>query len=130
MIGYVIVGTNDLSRAAPFYDALLAGKGAKRLIEMPGMIAWGDNWDKPMVAVAVPEDGAPASPGHGHLVALVQTSRARVDKLHAKAIALGAVDDGAPAMRGAEKEQGFYAGYVRDLDGNRLCLFFLGPQTG
>ncbi|CAN5336636.1 VOC family protein [soil metagenome] len=128
MIGYVILGTSDLGRAAPFYDGLLGAEGAKRLIEAEGMIAWGKNWDKPMVAVAVPEDGAPATPGHGNLLALVQTSRARVDKLYAKAMALGAADDGAPAVRGAEGDQGFYAGYVRDLDGNRLCLFFLGAR--
>jgi catechol 2,3-dioxygenase-like lactoylglutathione lyase family enzyme len=31
MIGYVCVGTNDLPRSAAFYDALLAGMGAKRI---------------------------------------------------------------------------------------------------
>ena len=42
MIGYVTLGTNDLARAAAFYDALLAELGAKRLwgISSAG-IAWG-----------------------------------------------------------------------------------------
>ena len=33
MIGYVCLGTNDLPRAAAFYDALLGEIGAKRLWE-------------------------------------------------------------------------------------------------
>lgn len=129
MIGYVILGTGDLGRAAAFYDALLGAMGAKRLIDNGGMVAWGQSWEQPMVAVAVPEDGAPATPGHGALLALVQTARGEVDKLHAKAVALGAVDDSAPAFRGEEGEQGFYAGYCRDPDGNRLCLFFVGARA-
>ena len=32
MIGYVTLGTNDLPRAAAFYDALLSEIGAKRLL--------------------------------------------------------------------------------------------------
>jgi catechol 2,3-dioxygenase-like lactoylglutathione lyase family enzyme len=32
-IGYITVGTNDLTRAAAFYDALLGELGAKRLWE-------------------------------------------------------------------------------------------------
>lgn len=128
MIGYVILGTGDLPRAARFYDAIMAPNGAKRLIDTGSMIVWGKNWDQPMLGVAVPEDGRPASPGHGSLVALVQTGRARVDTLHAKALAHGATDDGAPATRGTEGDQGFYAGYLRDPDGNRLCLFFLGAR--
>jgi predicted lactoylglutathione lyase len=59
---------------------------------------------------------------------MVQTSRKTVDALHAKALELGAEDDGTPALRGEEGDQGFYAGYVRDPDGNRLCLFFVGPK--
>ena len=35
MIGYVTLGTNDLPRAAAFYDALLAELGAKRLWNTP-----------------------------------------------------------------------------------------------
>ena len=41
MIGYVTLGTNDLPRAAAFYDALLAEIGAKRLMDFGRGIAWG-----------------------------------------------------------------------------------------
>lgn len=129
MIGYVILGTNDLPRAARFYDVLLGDGGAKRLVDTDAMIAWGLNWDDAMLAITVPEDGGAATPGHGGLVALVQKSRAKVDTLHAKALTLGATNDGTPTLRGAEADQGFYAGYCRDPDGNRLCLFYLGARS-
>src|SRR4051812_37070307 len=41
MIGYVTLGTNDLPRAAAFYDALMAEIGAKRLYDFGRGIAWG-----------------------------------------------------------------------------------------
>ena len=34
MIGYITLGTNDIERAARFYDALLAELGAKRAMEI------------------------------------------------------------------------------------------------
>lgn len=129
MIGYVMVGTNDLARAADFYDALLAQVGEKRLIDTAEMVAWGRTWEQPLFAVGLTSDGVSATPGHGTMVAMVQASRAHVDKLHARALALGAEDAGTPAVRGEEGDQGFYAGYVHDPDGNRLCLFFLGPKA-
>jgi predicted lactoylglutathione lyase len=128
MIGYVTVGTNDIARAAAFYDSLFSEAGEKRLIDTSAMIAWGKTWEQPMFAIAVPEDGAPATPGHGTMVALLQTSRGKVDALHTRALSLGAVEESAPTLRGAQGDQGFYAGYCRDLDGNRLCLFFLGER--
>lgn len=56
------------------------------------------------------------------MVALLASSKAQVDAVHKKALELGAKDEGAPGPRGA----GFYAGYFRDLDGNKLNCFFLG----
>ena len=60
------------------------------------------------------------------MVAFAAGSRANVDKLHAKALALGGTDEGAPGLRGPE-EYGFYGAYFRDLDGNKLCAFHVGP---
>jgi predicted lactoylglutathione lyase len=122
MIGYVTLGTNDLARAARFYDALLAELGAKRAMEAETFIAWGNTPGAPMVAVIKPFDGQPATAGNGVMVALAATGKAQVDALHRKALELGGRDEGAPGPRG----DGFYAGYFRDLDGNKLNAFFMG----
>jgi catechol 2,3-dioxygenase-like lactoylglutathione lyase family enzyme len=122
MIGYTTFGTNDLGRAGKFYDTLLAELGAKRAMEMETFIAWATAPNTPMVAVIKPFDGKPATVGNGVMVALAATSKAQVDAIHKKALALGGKDEGAPGPRGA----GFYAGYFRDLDGNKLNAFFMG----
>ena len=122
MIGYTTVGTNDLKRAAGFYDALLAELGAKRAMEMETFIAWATAPNTPMVAIIKPFDKNPATVGNGVMVALLASSKEQVDKIHAKALALGGKDEGAPGPRGP----GFYAGYFRDLDGNKLNAFVLG----
>ncbi|MEO1037067.1 MAG: VOC family protein [Pseudomonadota bacterium] len=119
MIGYVTIGTNDLPKAAAYYDALLGEYGAKRFMESDEFIAWGVAHDKPSVGVTKPHDGKAASVGNGMMVALVVRSPDDVDRLHAKALELGSVDEGAPGDRGG----GFYAAYFRDLDGNKLNFF-------
>lgn len=122
MIGYTTLGTNDIARAARFYDALLAELGAKRAMEMDTFIAWAVAPGTPMVSVIKPHDGKPATVGNGVMVALAASSQAQVDAIHRKALELGGKDEGAPGPRGA----GFYAAYFRDLDGNKLNAFFMG----
>jgi catechol 2,3-dioxygenase-like lactoylglutathione lyase family enzyme len=122
MIGYVTLGTNDLARAAVFYDTLLAEIGGKRMMEGEGFIAWATSQEKPGLGVTRPFDAKPATVGNGVMVAIEAESAAKVDALHRKALQLGATDEGAPGQRGP----GFYAGYFRDLDGNKLNFFFTG----
>ncbi len=119
MIGYVTLGTNDLPRAAAFYDALLAELGASRFMQAERFVAWAVSPTQPSLGVILPYDGKPATVGNGVMVALAMDSPARVDAFHARALALGATDEGAPGPRGG----GFYAGYFRDLDGNKLNAF-------
>lgn len=122
MIGYTTLGTNDLPRAAAFYDALFEVIGIKRMMDFGRGYAWGVGMDKPGFGVMLPYNQEPATVGNGVMVALTVDSRAKVDALHAKALALGGQDEGAPGLRG----EGFYAAYFRDLDGNKLNAFCVG----
>jgi predicted lactoylglutathione lyase len=122
MIGYVTIGTNDLDRAASFYDALLGELGAKRMMENEQFVAWWVKPDQPGLGVTKPFDKKPATIGNGVMVALMVDSTAKVDAMHRKAMQLGGSDEGAPGPRG----EGFYAGYFRDLDGNKLNFFCTG----
>jgi len=121
MIGYVTLGSNDLPRAWAFYDALLGEIGASRTWEDAEGVSWGLRRG-PSLAVMKPFNGEAATVGNGQMVALTMRSKEDVDRLHAKAISLGATDEGAAGQR----SPGFYAGYFRDLDGNKLCLFYMG----
>ena len=122
MIGYVTLGTNDIERAARFYDALLGELGAKRVMDFDTFILWGNKPGAPSLALTKPYDGQAATVGNGVMVGLSAGSAGRVDALYQKAIELGATDEGKPGPRG----QGFYAGYFRDLDGNKLNFFHFG----
>jgi predicted lactoylglutathione lyase len=122
MIGYVTLGTNDLKRACAFYDALLGEIGAKRMMESDTFVAWSVNPELPGLGVTRPFDKKPATVGNGVMVAFQVDSAAKVNALHRKALDLGGSDEGAPGQR----FEGFYAGYFRDLDGNKLNFFFGG----
>jgi catechol 2,3-dioxygenase-like lactoylglutathione lyase family enzyme len=122
MIGYVTLGTNDLPRAAKFYDAITEELGIGRMMEMERFIAWGKPGPGAGIGLAMPFDGKPATVGNGVMVAFAAKDKAQVDRLHKLALSLGGKDEGAPGPRG----EGFYAGYFRDLDGNKLNAFVMG----
>ena len=122
MIGYVTLGTNDMERASKFYDELLGSIGKTRIFEQDGFIGWGTSLEEPALTITAPYDGNPATVGNGVMVALVMPSKEAVDAFYAKALELGASDEGAPGPRG----EGFYAGYFRDLDGHKLNAFIMG----
>jgi catechol 2,3-dioxygenase-like lactoylglutathione lyase family enzyme len=119
VIGYVTIGTKNMEKACAFYDQLLALVGAKQLFGMDRIKFYGTAMGSPMLAVCTPYDGGAQQPGNGNMVAIPGGSREGVDKLYAKAMELGASDEGPPG----ERMPVFYGGYVRDLDGNKLCFF-------
>ena len=130
MIGYATVGTNDIDRARSFYDTLLAEIGARRVMEFAenGFTFYGTGGRSPGLAVTRPYNGEEAKPGNGTMVALVMDSRDKVDRLYGKALQLGGTDEGAPGIRGPDGDLAFYGAYFRDLDGNKLCAFCIGPK--
>jgi len=121
MVGYVTLGTNDLKRAAVFYDELAKELGVTRMLEGEKFIAWGKPGAGAGIGLAIPFDGKKATVGNGVMVALECASREAVDRVYAKALELGATDEGPAGPR----SEGFYAGYFRDLDGNKLNVFHL-----
>lgn len=122
MIGYVTVGTNDLELAAKFYDVIAAEMGTARMMEFDSYIAWGTAGGGAGIAVTKPYDGNTASVGNGVMVAFEAKDNDQVQRLYDIALANGGTDEGAPGPRG----DGFYAGYFRDPDGNKLNAFVMG----
>jgi predicted lactoylglutathione lyase len=121
MLGYVTLGTNDLARAAKFYDAIAAELGVSRMMENEQFIAWGVPGGGAGIGLTKPFDGKPATVGNGVMAALAAKDRAQVDRLYDVAMRLGGQDEGAPGERGP----GFYAAYFRDPDGNKLNAFVM-----
>ncbi|WP_270937109.1 VOC family protein [Falsiroseomonas oryzae] len=123
MLSHVTLGTNDLDRAVAFYDRVLA----------PLRLARADwNAEAGYAGYAVPGteampfwlmrpiDGHPATVGNGTTVAFEAPDRATVDAVHAAAMEAGAREEGAPGLR-PHYHPDFYAAYVRDPDGHKVC---------
>ena len=119
MIGYTTVGTNDFARSASFYDTILGMLGAKRVMVENDYIVWGKDENSPAFSIHIPADGNPASVGNGVMVALRAENAEQVIAVHTGALKLGGSNEGEPGPRG---DSGFYAGFFRDLDGNKLNL--------
>ena len=119
MIGYVCIGTNDLVRATRFYDQLTAVLGAKRIWDTERFVAWGRSATDSLLLLIKPLDGKSATVGNGTMVSLAAESRALVDAVYNKALALGGQDEGPPGARSED----FYAGYFRDPEGNKLAVY-------
>ncbi len=100
MIGYTCVGTNHLDNAERFYSELLSLLGAKPLFQTERGVGWGISPGKPMLSVTKPFDSQPATVGNGTMVALAADNPEQVQALHAKALALGGTNEGAPGPRG------------------------------
>lgn len=127
MIGYVTLGTNDLPRSARFYDAIAKHFGVGRMMEFDTFIAWGEMAGAPGIAATKPFDEQPANVGNGTMVALQVDGPEKVQAIYDTAIAQGGSDEGAPGPRG---DDGFYAGYFRDPDGNKLNVFCMTAPEG
>lgn len=124
MIGYVTLGTNDREKSAKFYDIICGELGVGRMMETEQFIAWGKPGEGAGIGITAPFDGKPATVGNGVMVALEAKDEAQVQRLYDLALANGGTDEGAPGDRGG----GFYAGYFRDPDGNKLNAFLMKAE--
>ncbi|HWL83986.1 MAG TPA: VOC family protein [Roseomonas sp.] len=123
MFSHVTVGARDLDAAVRFYDAVLVPLGLRRMTYEPE-IGWA-SWQKPgepaEFYVCRPFDGRPATWGNGAMNAFFAPDRAAVDAAHAAGLAAGGMDEGAPGLRPLYSA-GYYGAYLRDPDGNKLCV--------
>lgn len=122
MLSYTTIGSNQLEKSIPFYTELLALQGVSKMFDHPRGGAMFAKNGKLVLGVLTPFDRNPATAGNGSMTAWEMPSRAAVDEFHAKALELGAKDEGAPGERGP----GYYMAYFRDLDGNKFCACCFG----
>ena len=121
---HVAIGTDKLSRAMRFYDAVLAPLGLKRHVTAKVALGYAPEGFVGINApfwILRPHDGQPAAPGNGATVAFEAPTRAAVDAFHAAVLANGGSDEGAPGLR-PHYHAHYYGAYARDPDGNKLCV--------
>jgi catechol 2,3-dioxygenase-like lactoylglutathione lyase family enzyme len=130
MFDHVSIGVANLDRAAAFYDASLAALGYVRLEQNARSVCYGPEGftgEAPFAILVFGPDAKPAGPGF-HL-AFVAPDRAAVDRFHAAALSAGGTDEGPPGIR-ENYNPGYYAAFVRDLDGHRLEAVLHERLTG
>jgi len=113
----------DMEKAKQFYCDLFAEQGAKVQLDAGRIAMIGASNSQPMVAVCEPYDGNTPHHGNGNMVAFPAESKEAAAAMHAKALSLGATDEGEPGQR---VDDVFYGSYVRDPDGNKLCFYVFG----
>ena len=123
VIGFVMVGTNDLEKSSKFYDSILIHIGLKKVSITDRDIGYGhgDGDHDVKFYITKPHDKKNASVGNGTMIALSAASTEAVDKFHDTALKNGAIDEGKPGKR----SDGNYYGYIRDLDGNKITARYV-----
>ena len=121
-VGYFTVGSNDLEKARAFYDSLLGSIGMKGIFDHPsgGRLYSGKGMG--MFGVLGPYDKQPATVGNGTMGGFRFDTAEEMAAFHAKALSLGATNEGDPGPRAANA----HFAYFRDPDGNKLCGYFFG----
>jgi len=131
MYSHITVGTSQMNRAMRFYDTVLAPLGMKRKRTFKIAISYAppdfSGVNEPFWVVR-PYDRKDATPGNGVTVAFEAPTRAAVDAFHAAALAAGASDEGPPGTR-EHYHPNYYGAYVRDPDGNKLCVVCHQPAA-
>ncbi len=124
MIDHVSVAVRDLAAAMQFYDVVLATIGIVKLEQRPATVGFGKQY--PEFWINLRASGVPVSDG-AHVCFRARTPEI-VDAFHAAALAAGGTDDGAPGLR-PHYGDGYYAAFIRDLDGNRVeVVTFVGAR--
>ena len=123
MIGYVMVGTNNLDNAIIFYDEVLKIINLKRkeTDEVCAGYTQTNSDGSIEFYVTKPANKKIATFGNGTQISFLVSSRKIVDKFHEVGLKAGGTSEGSGGER--PEGSGVYYSYIRDLDGNKICAF-------
>jgi catechol 2,3-dioxygenase-like lactoylglutathione lyase family enzyme len=123
MIGYTMVGTNDLTRSVRFYHPVFSEMGLDQCWRDDQSASWGKTSDEnyPRFSTGYPFNGKEANVGNGTMTAFLFDNTDMIDRLYQIAMREGGTSEGEPGFR-PQYGDGFYGAYVRDPDGNKIAF--------
>ena len=121
MFAFITIGTNNLKKSSQFYDELLKTLGIVRVIQDERYVGYSkeDNLEIIEFYIMCPFDKKEATIGNGTMISFDGKTIEKVNEFHQKALKIGATNEGFPGPRHGED----YYAYIRDLDGNKICVF-------
>ncbi|HYD04182.1 MAG TPA: VOC family protein [Reyranella sp.] len=121
MFSHVTVGSNDIRRSKAFYDGMTKPLGLVLHMQVEGGLGYGRQGGRPQLWIVRPIDRNAATVGNGITIGLDADTRPAVDAAYAAAMANGGKDEGKPGLR-THYHPNYYGAYVRDPDGNKVCI--------
>ena len=121
MFAFITIGTNNLKKSSQFYDELLKTLGIVKVIQDERYVGYSkeDNLEIIEFYIMCPFDKKEATIGNGTMISFEVKTPEKVNEFHQKALKIGATNEGFPGPRHGED----YYAYIRDLDGNKICVF-------
>ena len=121
MFSFITIGTNNLKNSSQFYDELLKTLGIVKVIQDERYVGYSkeDNLEIIEFYIMCPFDKKEATIGNGTMISFDGKTPEKVNEFHQKALKIGATNEGFPGPRHGED----YYAYIRDLDGNKICVF-------
>lgn len=119
MFSHIMIGSNDIARSKTFYDALFAATGGTPgMQDARGRLVYAHRGGR--LLITKPIDGEPATGANGGTIGFAAESPDEADAWHKAGVENGgtAIED-APGVRPGSN---FYLAYLRDPDGNKLCV--------
>ena len=119
MFSHIMIGTNDLTKAKSFYDAVLGTLGVPPAMVDGHRIFY--MTPTGIFSVSQPIDGKPATHANGGTIGFAASSPDQAKAWHDAGIAHGGTTcEDPPGVREGGMGKMFLA-YLRDPDGNKLC---------
>ncbi|KDB10685.1 Glyoxalase-like domain containing protein [Burkholderia sp. lig30] len=121
LLDHVSIGVPDLDAARPFYDAIMAALGARKVYDRTDALGYGERCtssDTASTCVAVYLDAGQIGANKRHWCFKAVT-REQVDTFFTAGLAAGGRSDGEPGLR-PHYHGDYYAAFLVDPAGNRV----------
>ena len=121
MFSFVTIGSNNLEKSSTFYSKILKPLKIKRALKHHRYYGYSKIISPKKIEFYIikPHNKKKATFGNGIMITFQASTKKAVDDFYKIGIKLGAKDEGAPGPRHGKD----YYAYLRDLDGNKICVF-------
>ncbi len=121
MFAFITIGTNNLKKSSAFYNKILKPLKIKKVLSHNRYFGYAKKATPKKIELYLirPHNKKKATIGNGTMITFKANSKKIINEFYKIGISLGAKDEGMPGPRHGKD----YYAYLRDLDGNKICIF-------